>query len=95
MGFLKKVRSYPCERAHLTGSAQLHMNSSLISPTAQYLFKLKSKEILGNLLTIMSDFLANRYQRVALNSKTSELTPVNVGVLQGSIPDPVLIYIND
>ena len=43
----------------------------------------------------MNGFLANRYQRIVLNSQTSELTSVNVGVPQGSILNPVLININD
>ena len=61
------------------------------------LLKLKLNGISGNLLKIIKDFLANRYQRVVLNGKISKWAAVKAGVQQGSILGPLLflIYIND
>ena len=61
------------------------------------IFKLKQNGISGKLLTVLFDFLKDRKQRVTLNGQVSSCTGVNVGVLQGSILDPLLflVYIND
>ena len=57
----------------------------------------KRNGISGNLLSLLTDFLRNRKQRVTLNGQSSSWTNINVGVPQGSILGPLLflIYIND
>ena len=60
-------------------------------------FKLKQNRISGKLLSVLSDFLKDRKQRVILNGQVSSWTGINAGVPQGSILGPLifLIYIND
>ena len=59
--------------------------------------KLKLNGISGNLLSLLTDFLRIRKQRVVLNGQNSSWANINAGVAQGSILDPnlFLIYIND
>ena len=59
------------------------------------LLKLKQNEVSGNMLKILSFFLAIRYQRIVFNGQIYRWTVVNAGVLQGLISEPVLIYINE
>ena len=49
------------------------------------------------MLSLLSSFLNNRFQKVVLNGKSSELRVVKAGVPQGSILGPLLflIYVND
>ena len=49
------------------------------------------------MLSLLSNFLSGRYQRVVLNGKSSEWKQIKAGVPQGSILGPLffLIYIND
>ena len=60
-------------------------------------FKMKCNGIQGDLLSLLSDFLDNRYQRTLLNGKTSEWAHIEAGVPQGSVIGPLLflIYINN
>ena len=61
------------------------------------IFKLKQNGISGKLLSVSSDFLKDKKQRVTLNGKVSSWTGVNAGVPQGSILSPLLslVYIDD
>ena len=60
------------------------------------IFKLKQNGISGKLLSVLSDFLKYRKQRVILNGQVSSWTGVNAGVLHGSILGSLfLIYINN
>ena len=61
------------------------------------LHKLKSYGISGQIFGLISSFFSNRRLRVVLDGKSSQEYPINAGVPQGSILDPILfrLYIND
>ena len=64
---------------------------------AGLLLKLKSYEILGQIVDLISSFLSNRWVHLVLDGKSSQEYPINAGPLQGSILVPILflLYIND
>ena len=51
----------------------------------------------GSILRCLQSFLSNRYQRVTINSQTSDWLPILAGVPQGSIVGPLLslMYISN
>ena len=61
------------------------------------IYKVKSIGINDMFLKLITSFLKNRFQRVALNGQTSSWEPVLAGVHQGSVLGHlfILIYIND
>ena len=61
------------------------------------LFKLESFGIRGKLLSLLEDYLSNRFQRILLNGQESNWLAIKAGVSQRSILGPLLflIYIND
>ena len=60
-------------------------------------FTIKSSGISGRIFGLISTFLSNKRFRMALDRKSSQEFPVNVGVLQGSIYGSTLflLYIDD
>ena len=63
----------------------------------ELIYKLRQYGFTADLLTLLTDFLSNRKQRVVLNGQHSSWADIKAGVLQGSILGPllVLVYIND
>ena len=61
------------------------------------LFKLKTYGVNGKMLTFLTNYLHEGYQRVVLNGQTSSWVLAKSGVPQGSVLDPLffLIHIND
>ena len=61
------------------------------------IYKLRQYGFTGNLLTLFTDFLSNRKQRVVLNGQHSSWADIKAGIPQGSILGPLLfpVYIND
>ena len=64
---------------------------------ADFLYKLKSYGISGQIFGLVSSFLSNRRLRVVLDGKSSQENQVNTGVPQDSIIGPTLflLYISD
>ena len=64
---------------------------------AGILFKLKINGVNGKMLTLLTNYLHERYQRVVLNEQTSSWELVKSGVPQGSVLGPLsfFIYINN
>ena len=57
------------------------------------IFKLKQNGVEGKALNIIKSFLADRVQRVVLDGQTSDWVPIEAGVPQGSILDPLLFLV--
>ena len=58
-----------------------------------FIFKLKQNGVSGKLLSVLSDFLKDRKQRVILNGQISLWTGVNAGFPQISILGPLVFLI--
>ena len=63
----------------------------------EILFKLKTYDVNGEVLTLLTNYLHERYQRVVLNGQTSSCEIVEFGMPQGSVLGPpfFLIPAND
>ena len=61
------------------------------------LFKLKTYGVNGKILTLLTNYLHERYQRLLLNGQTSSLELVKFGLPLRFVLDPLffLIYTND
>ena len=64
---------------------------------AGLLEKICAKGIQGNLLKLLENYLQGKTLRVVINGQTSQLSPMQASVPQGSVLGPILwiIYIDD
>ena len=58
------------------------------------IFKLKQTGISGKLLSVLSDFLKDKKQRVTLKGQVTPRTSITPGVPQGLILGPLLVLFN-
>ena len=58
-----------------------------------FLFKLKSYDVDGELLSLLECWSSNREQRVVLNGQTSDWRKINFGVPQWTVLDHLLFLI--
>ena len=78
-------------------------SSTLVQPSIDrvshsgHLFKLKSVGVGGRLLSICTEFLTDRWQRVVVDCAASEWIPIISGVPQGSVfgPLPFILYTSE
>ena len=61
------------------------------------IYKIRQLGIGGPFLSILTDFLSNRLQRVVVDDQFNDCRNVISGVLQGSVPGPLLfiLYAHD
>ena len=57
------------------------------------LFKLKSIGLGGSVLSICTDFLSDRRQRVVVDGSASEWIPIISGIPQGKVLGPLLLIL--
>ena len=61
----------------------------------EILFKLEKYDINGKMLTLLANYLHERYQRVLLNGQTSPWELMKSGVPEGSVLGPLFfLYIH-
>ena len=90
--------TFAIDQGHGVDVAYLDFSKAFNSvPHQRLLQKLASYGFGGKLLSWLTGFLSDRYQKVILNGSSSSWCSVTSGVLQGSVLGPLLfkLYIND